>query len=291
MDFKLKKFKKSVNVTKIANIHYFEFAGKYETFKDSHDFRELVYVDTGRIKVESENYKGVLEAGHFIIHKSGEVHSLSCIEDVAPNVIIVGFECETAELDEFSYETNVMSDNCQRLLADVVKEGRTVFLPPYDQPNLKDMKKRKSYPFGADQMIKLKLETFLIEVVRSKEVLNDKDGINALNSKFGEIYNYINEHFKENITLDELCFLIGTNKTTLCSEFKKVYGFTVINYINKLKIKEAKKLLREGKMNLTQIADYIGFSTVHYFSRIFKQYEKMSPSEYIKTIKSKLEAN
>ena len=291
MDFKLKKFKKSVNVTKIANIHYFEFAGKYETFKDSHDFRELVYVDTGSIMVESENYKGALEAGSFIIHKSGEVHSLSCTEDVAPNVIIIGFECQTAELDDFSYQPHLMSDVCQRLLADVVKEGRTVFMPPYDQPNLKDMKKRKSYPFGADQMIKLKLETFLIELVRSKEVLADKDGKSGYNSKFGEIYNYINENFKENITLDELCFLSGTNKTTLCSEFKKVYGFTVVNYINKLKIKEAKKLLREGKMNFTQIAEYVGFSTVHYFSRTFKQYEKMSPSDYIKTIKSKLEAN
>ncbi len=291
MEFKLKKFKKAVNVTRIANIHYFEFTGEYETFKDKHEFRELVYADNGEIMVESENYNGLLKKGHFIIHKSGEIHSLSCTEEVAPNVIIIGFECITPELDIFSYETNLMTENCQRLLADVVKEGRTVFLPPYDQPNLKDMKKRKNYPFGADQMIKLKLETFLIELVRNKDSVSLNEGKGGVNSKLGEIYSYINENFKEKITLNELCFLCGTNKTTLCYEFKKAYGDTVINYINRLKIKEAKKLLREGKLNLTQIAENVGFSTVHYFSRMFKQCEKMSPTDYIKSIKSKLDIN
>jgi len=290
MDFKLKKFKKSVNVTKIANIHYFEFAGKYETFKDSHEFRELVYVDTGRIMVESENYKGELEAGYFIIHKAGEVHSLSCVEGVAPNVIIIGFECLTSELDDFSCGPNLMSEICQRLLADVVKEGRTVFLPPYDQPNLTDMKKRKNYPFGADQMIKLKIETLLIEIVRNKNVIDGSKNKGKEMSKFDEICSYIDENYRENITLGELCFLCGTNKTTLCSEFKKKYGHTVVQYINTLRIKEAKRHLREGKINLTQIAELTGFSSVHYFSRIFRQYEKMSPSEYTKTIKSKLES-
>jgi len=291
MEFKLKKFRNAVNVTRIANIHYFEFTAKYETYKDNHNFRELVYADDGEIMVRSENYSGLLKKGHFIIHKSGEIHSLSCIEGIAPNVIIIGFECTTPELDIFSFGTNPMTENCQRLLADVVKEGRVVFLPPYDQPNLRDMKKRKNTLFGADQMIKLKLETLLIELVRNQRALSDNESKGGTNSKLGETYNYINENFKERITLDELCFLCGTNKTTLCYEFKKIYGFTVITYINKLKIKEAKKLLREGKMNLTQISEIVGFSSVHYFSRIFKQYEKMSPSEYIKTIKSKLEIN
>lgn len=291
MDFKLKKFKKAVNVTRIANIHYFEFTGEYETFKDKHSFRELVYTDTGKIKVESENYSGILNAGQYIIHKADETHSLSCIEDIAPNVIIIGFECETPELDEFSVDINTLPENCQRLLADIVKEGRTVFMPPYDQPNLKDMKKRKSYPFGADQMVKLKLETFLIELVRSKSAVSNDMLKSGINSRIGEIYSYINENFKENVTLDELCFFSGTNKTTLCTEFKKAYGETIVNYINKLRIKEAKKLLREGNFNLTQIAEYVGFSSVHYFSRMFKQREKMSPTDYIKTIKSKLEIN
>ena len=152
------------------------------------------------------------------------------------------------------------------------------------------MKKRKDFPFGADQMIKLKLEMLLIELVRSG--MTEKTGVDSEVSdpKTHEIYNYVNKNFRENITLGELCFIFGTNKTTLCSSFKKAYGDTVIGYINYLKIKEAKKLLREGEYNLTEISQKLGFSTVHYFSRMFKKQQGVSPSEYIKTIKSRLEA-
>ncbi|MFA7636456.1 MAG: AraC family transcriptional regulator [Monoglobales bacterium] len=289
MEFKLKRFEKRIEVTRIANIHYFEFTRQYQTFKDNHAFRELVYVDTGLINVEAENFSGTLSENMLIIHKTGEVHSLTCPSDSAPNVIIIGFECKAEELDNFSKAPVVLSEEQQKILTEVIKEGRTVFKAPYDIPNLKDMKKRKDYPFGADQMIKLKLEMLLIELVRSRET--DKSGIDSeiFDPKTHEIYNYVKKNFREKISLDELCFLFGTNKTTLCRSFKKVYGDTVIGYINYLKIKEAKKLMREGNYNLTEISNMLGFSSVHYFSRMFKKRQGVSPSEYIRTIKSRLE--
>ncbi len=289
MEFKLKRFEKKIEVTRIANIHYFEFTRQYQTFKDNHAFRELVYVDTGTINVEAENYSGTLSENMMIIHKTGETHSLTCPEDSAPNVIIIGFECKAEELDVFSKTPIVLESEQQKILTEIIKEGRTVFKAPYDIPNLKDMKKRKDYPFGADQMIKLKLEMLLIELVRSLE--NVKSGIDSesFDPKTYEIYSYVKKNFREKISLDELCFLFGTNKTTLCASFKKAYGDTVIGYINTLKIKEAKKLMREGNHNLTEISEMLGFSSVHYFSRMFKNRQKVSPSEYVRTIKSRLE--
>ena len=290
MEFKLKRFEKKIDVTRIANIHYFEFTRQYQTFKDNHAFRELVYVDTGSINVEAENFSGVLTENMLIIHKTGEIHSLTCPDDSAPNVIIIGFECMADELDGFSEKPVILEDEQQKILTEIIKEGRTVFKAPYDIPNLKDMKKRKDYPFGADQMIKLKLEMLLIELVRSK--MTEKTGVDSeiFDPKTHEIYNYVNKNFRENITLGELCFIFGTNKTTLCSSFKKAYGDTVVGYINSLKIKEAKKLLREGEYNLTEISQKLGFSSVHYFSRMFKKRQGVSPSEYVRTIKSRLEA-
>ena len=102
MKYKLKKFEKAIEVTRIANIHYFEFTKQYHTFEDHHDFRELIYVDSGLINVESENYSGVLNKNSLIIHKAGEIHSLTCFNENAPNVIIIGFECKAPELDMFS---------------------------------------------------------------------------------------------------------------------------------------------------------------------------------------------
>ena len=288
MEFKLKRFEKVLDVSKIANIHYYEFTKEYNTSKNSHSFRELVYVDNGKISVKAENFSGELKKNQLIIHKEDEIHSLTSGDDNAPNVIIIGFECKADELDVFSSNPATLTAELQKILTEIIREGRLVFLPPYDIPDQKDMKKRKEYLFGADQMIKLKMETFLIELVRSNllEVHNEK--ISALDKKIYEIYDYITENFRENISLNELCFLFNTNKTSLCYSFKKVYDITVVNYIHTLKIKEAKRLMREGNMNLTEIAEMVGFSSLHYFSRLFKKYENKSPTEYMETIKSRL---
>ncbi len=289
MDFSLKEFTTDISVTKMANIHYFEFIKEYHTFKDRHPFRELVYVDSGAIKVEGEGYCGVLKSKQLIIHKSNEVHSLSCSEKDAPNVIIIGFECASPRLDIFSDTTHTLSGELIRILTEVIKEGRSVFLPPYDVPNIRDMKKREDFPFGADQMLKLKFEMFLIELIRSTETGASEQNTLHTDAKIDEIFTYVTNNYKEKITLDDLCFLFGTNKTTICKSFKEAYGDTVINYINKLRIKNAKRLMREGELNLTQLSARVGFSSIHYFSKIFKSYENKSPTEYLNTIKSRLD--
>jgi len=127
-----------------------------------------------------------------------------------------------------------------------------------------------------------------LNYIRSKMSISDEEEGEFSDEKTNEICHYLNENYKEKIRLSELCFLFGTNKTTLCKRFKAVCGETVVSYINKLKIKEAKRLLRKGSFNLTEISAIVGFSSLHYFSRVFKQYENQSPTHYIDTIKSRL---
>lgn len=287
MEYKLKRFSYAITVTRIANIHYFEFAKEYHTSKDNHAFRELLYVDSGFITVEADHYTGKVKENQFIIHKSNETHSLSCPEDEAPNVIIIGFECNCDELDIFSEIPVTLNESQKKLLTEVIKEGRNVFAPPYDIPGQRDMKKKKEYPFGADQLIKIKLENLFIELIRSKNNISKEENNEILDNKIQEISGYLTENFNQKIELPKLCFLFGTNCTTLCNKFRAVHGETVISYVNKLRIKEAKRLMRSGSYNLTEIASLVGFSSVHYFSRIFKQYEHKSPTAYIKTIKSR----
>lgn len=243
MEFDLKPFSCVIEVTKIANIHYFEFTKNYHTFKDRHAFHEMVYVDSGFIISESENYVGKIEEGQLLIHKADEVHSLTCPDDEISNVIIIGFECLSHSLDSFSRSPVILTAAQKKLLTEIIKEGRSVFLPPYDVPNQKDMKKREQFPFGADQMIKLKLETLLIELVRCSLTVEKQESKEVSDTKTDEIIAYLKENYKNNISLDELCFLFAVNKTTLCNMFRSATGETVISYINKLKIKEAKKLL------------------------------------------------
>ena len=289
MQFNLKRFDSVIEVTRIANIHYFEFTPDYHTFGDSHPFCELVYVDSGSITVESEGYRGKLCKNEMIIHKAGEVHSLRCEETASPNVIIIGFECSSPKLYPFSESSCELTVDEGRLLSDVIREGRSVFMPPYDLPNLKDMKKRTDYPLGADQLIKLKLECLLIDMIRNREMKNQNDRLVAADSKIHEIHDYLTKNFREGITLEQLSFLFGTNKTTLCKSFKSEFGTTVIAYVNALKIKEARRLIRNGSESITEISEALGFSSIHYFSRLFKKIVGASPKEYIRTLRSRFE--
>ena len=61
--------------------------------------------------------------------------------------------------------------------------------------------------------------------------------------------------------------------------FKEKYG-GALNFFNDLKIEEAKRQIREENKNFTEIADSLGFSSLHYFSRLFKNKTGLSPSEY-----------
>jgi len=270
-----------MTVSRIANVHYFEFTSEYQTTDDAHNFRELLYVDKGSICVYSDSYSGILSSNQIIIHKANEVHSLRCNENIFPHVIIIGFECNAPELDLFSRCPVTLPPIHRKMLADIMKEGMNVFAPPYDIPNTLEMKKRLSYPFAAEQMLKLNLESFLITITRDYEQLKSTSaGDFSGNQLLSDICNYVAEHYTEKILLDNICFLFGTNKTTLCQRFKAEYGLTLLEYIDQLKVKDAKKLLQAQKLSVTEISEKLGFSSIHYFCRHFKKNTGMSPSEY-----------
>lgn len=292
MEFVLKTFKTELKVTRLANLHYFEFTPSFHTTDDSHDFCELVYVDKGRIEISSDNYTGQLSQGSMILHAANQNHSLYCKDDIAPNIIIIGFESAAKELDRLTYSPLPLTDELQKMLAEIIKEGRTVYEPPFDIPYVKDMKKRKSYSFGADQLIKNYLQIFLIKSLRLSDALaggsdTEREALSAAMplTQIGEIKRYIDDNFKEKINIEELCFLFNTNKTTLSKEFKRLYGHTVIDYINLKRVSYTKKRLDAGDSSLTVIAAELNLSSVHYLTALFKKQEKMTPTEYSKSLK------
>ena len=65
-----------------------------------------------------------------IIHTANQRHSLTCNDDTSPNIIIIGFECTSQLLDRLTYSPIRLTDELQKMLAEIVKEGRTVYEPP-----------------------------------------------------------------------------------------------------------------------------------------------------------------
>ena len=94
------------------------------------------------------------------------------------------------------------------------------------------------------------------------------------------IENYLNVHFRENITLDDLAELTFLNKYYLSHIFKEHSGMSPIDYVLHKRIEEAKKLLTNTDLNISQISSILGFGTASYFSQYFKKETKMSPSAY-----------
>ena len=170
MFFTLQPSMIQMDVSRIAYLHYFEFTNDFHSAQDCHNFCELLYVDQGSLSIFSENYTGPLTENQLIIHRPNELHSLATSDTIAPNVIIIGFECSCEQLIPFSRQPIDLSSDQTRALARIMQEGMSIYEPPYDVPNTGYMPKRADYPFGADQLIKIGMEAFLISLVRGNQV-------------------------------------------------------------------------------------------------------------------------
>lgn len=103
---------------------------------------------------------------------------------------------------------------------------------------------------------------------------------------FNQIRDYMETHLRENITIEQLCHHNSVGRSQLQKLFRARSGFGAIEYFSRMKIDAAKQMIRESHYNFTQIADFLGFSSIHYFSRQFKRITGMTPSEYASSIKA-----
>ncbi|PYI53352.1 helix-turn-helix domain-containing protein [Paenibacillus flagellatus] len=97
---------------------------------------------------------------------------------------------------------------------------------------------------------------------------------------------YIKENYKEDITLTDMAERANFSVSHFSALFKKHTGTSLINYVNGLKIEEAKKLLLSTSYSVSEITEIVGFSTTPYFSRVFKTTVGLSPLEYRKRMDS-----
>ena len=94
-----------------------------------------------------------------------------------------------------------------------------------------------------------------------------------------EISNYISENFLDEISLNQLAEDLRYSKNYLCKVFKEATGYTIIEYRNLLRIRKAYDMVRYTNQTLSDISSRCGFSSIHYFSRVFHKYAGISPSQ------------
>lgn len=100
-------------------------------------------------------------------------------------------------------------------------------------------------------------------------------------ARLKEILSYIQTHYTQELTLDEIAEHVNICKSECCRFFKKYMKMTIFDYILFLRVQNSLPLLREGE-SVTKIAVMTGFSTPAYYGQIFKRYMGCSPSRYRK---------
>lgn len=280
-----------LKVPAIYTIHYFRYGRNFKFPLERHPFWELVFIDSGKAKITAGDKTFFMNQGEVCFHAPDVPHTIST-EDEFCNSAIVSFDVGGRMTGFFENGVFKLNDYEKRLLSDLINEGKAAFVGRLDDPNQTKMTKSDCAPFGSGQFIKNTLELLLISIIRSN--LPDGSAKNAESASASVHADRIVERIKEllqkrissDVTLDEIASELFFSKTYIKTIFKKRVGKSIIKYYNDLKIDEAKKLISLNKYSVTEITYMLGFSSVHYFSRLFKKYTDMTPTEYMRSIKA-----
>ncbi|MEG1514925.1 MAG: AraC family transcriptional regulator [Clostridia bacterium] len=287
---------RSLNVDVIYSFHYYEYAPNYFGVEESHDFWEMVYVDSGSIICYAGNQTIRLSQGQVIFHPPSERHNILAA-GTEGSACILAFGCGQMEPSLFSGRP-VQLDKAEReLIASIYQEGNHLFAPPYNVLRQEQVTCYEDALYGAAQILRNLLENLLLLVVRglvqpeSTRRVEPLQRAVARRSHYSEkvltdnIVALMNARLFEHLTIEEICKATAFSKSHIHTTFKKQTGYSVMGYFNKLKIDCAKKLIAEGKYTFTQVSALLGFGSIHYFSRVFRDYVKMSPTEYERSVK------
>lgn len=294
MEYEKTTLHQDIVIEKIVSVHYFEYAKNYIFEGESHNFWEFLYVDKGEVEVMADTHKCILKHSEIIFHKPDEFHNVWANGKVAPNLIVVSFECNSISMKYFENKIMIIDDFEKNLLAQIIRESKNAFTSNLGDPSLKKLMRTDKPLFGCEQLIKLSLEQMLINMIRK---INNLQKENKLSSSVKErfegdtvvkIIHFLEENVTKDISFTDVLHFSGLSSTILKTLFKDKTGMTVMEYNKKLKIMEAKSMIREGYYNFTQIAEKLGYTSIHYFSTDFKKTTDMTPSQYALSVNVKV---
>ena len=287
MKYTPKLMKNSIVVNEVYSLHYFKYCKRFDIEGESHDFWEFVYIDAGEVNAVGEDKTYHLKQGEAIFHKPGEFHNIYT-EDRFANSIVISFSSKSKPMKFFENKILTFSDYERSLLARIIEEASVAYPDTLNKVFAYSLGENKSNLIGSDQVIRQNLELLLLSLVRRSDVSQRKAygvGDNSKRSEqqnkiVDEIKNFISSHLYTDFTLADLSRELFFSKTYLKEVFKKHTGTSINQYRIELKLEEAKRLISQKKYSFTEIAYRLGFTSVHYFSRVFKAHTGINPTEY-----------
>lgn len=293
MAYKSVVLEDSITINRIISVHYFQYMSDFSFPGESHDFWELVCVDRGEIDALAGDRRLTLKKGNILFHKPNEFHNVLTNGKVSPSLVVIGFECHSPAIKSFEDQLMSVQDTEKELLANIIVEARNTFEGRLDDPYQEELIfNSEPLTFGSAQLISHYLEQLIIHLyrryfsyslpVRSSRFLAEAS---SGNDTYNRIVRYMEEHLGERMTIDRICRDNLVGRSQLQKLFRDTKGCGVIEFFSMMKIDTAKQMIRDNQLNFTQIADRLGYNSIHYFSRQFKQITTMTPSEYATSIR------
>lgn len=278
-------------IEKLITIFYMELSKDFYYDGERHDFWEMVYIDKGEMLCTADKSTFTLKSGELTFHSPNEFHNLSGNKNTAPDVSIITFECHSREMHHFEGKIFRLDAEEKALLSMLFEEGLSCFqLEDPHNPLLQRLERLPGAPFGSAQMVKNLLEIFLIKLWRHKDTLTKKSRqnyrVNGIDipADVKELLDYVEQHLYDKLNVSIIARDMGKSESTVKNLFALYQSGGIMNYCNSRKIKDARRLIREGNHNFVQIANMLQFDTPQYFSKCFKKFTNMTPSEYKRSI-------
>ena len=257
---------------RVSGIYTFFYHEKEKGFffaGEQHPVLELTYVDQGTMHSVTDGQELVLEQGDMVLYGPNQWHMQYADMDVAPRYVTLSFEVQDGNLEALFNRKLRPSQTGITLIQQMIRE------------------QERMDGYSMD-MIAAQLTQLLLLLLRHQEPAAKLMASNSLNSE-NEIIcraqQYISTHIREKLSVPHVARMVDVSPSYMTALFHKNLQISPGEYIRRIKIQESKQMIREGNMNFTEIAETLHYSTVHHFSRQFKDKVGFTPTEYAKSVR------
>lgn len=237
---------------------------------ESHPITELTYVDQGSLHSVVDGQDILLKQGDLMLYGPNQWHMQYADVDVAPRFMTVAFDAGDYDLSAL-YNRKFQSP--QKAIGYLQKILR-------EQERMDDI--------SGDLILSL-LEMVLLSLMRQTDApadtLRSAYGLSNENEIIRRAQQYITTHIRSRLTVPSVAYATEVSTSHLTALFHKHLQISPGEYIRRIKLQESKQMIREGSMNFTEIAEALHYSTIHHFSRQFKEKFGITPSQYAKSIR------
>lgn len=235
---------------------------------EMHDFWEMVCVVDGRAMATADERVYALSAGMLLFHKPLEFHRIWADGDTSPHLLIMSFTASGEGMAAFQEGLFILDEAQLGQITELNRRFRRVI----------ELDGAGGDPgeYGRETSRAAALfESFLLELCRGEGRLAQNSPYAA---DYQKIVQYLNEHCRENLTIERIARACGFSVSNLKRIFRMYCDQGVIRYFHKIKIRCALKLLAQGK-SVKEISETLGYSSPSYFHVAFKRETGMTPRE------------